>query len=105
SNSLLLLTTSVAERVLETIKSRCHTIAVAVMAKDSLAQHLKNVYNADTKDAHVLAYYSEGCLGKAVGLKDDFIKRRDEVLDQFVFSPWNEAYMKETLADKSKVHE
>jgi DNA polymerase-3 subunit delta' len=104
-NSLLLLTTSVAERVLETIKSRCHTIAVAVMPKDSLAQHLKNVYNANTSEAHVLAYYSEGCLGKAVSLKEDFIKRRNDVLDHFVFSSWNEAFVKETLADKLRARE
>lgn len=105
-NSLLLLTTSVAERVLDTIKSRCHTITVSALPKDSLAEHLKKAYNADTYGAHVLAYYSEGCLGKAVGLKEeDFLKRRDQILDQFVFAPWNEAFIKEVVADKLKARE
>ena len=105
-NSLLLLTSSTPDKVMDTIKSRCHIVPFLPVDKNRLAKYLVDQCHEDPIHAQVLAQFSEGALNKALRLQgDDFIKRRNEVLDSFIFSPWNENYVKALLADKTQTRE
>ncbi|OGX39713.1 MAG: hypothetical protein A3G91_02370 [Omnitrophica WOR_2 bacterium RIFCSPLOWO2_12_FULL_50_9] len=108
SSSLLLLTTSVPERILETIRSRCHMVRFLYFSERVLAEALCASSGAkQEKDrAHVLAYLAGGCLGKARRLQDqEIFKVRDEMIDQFLLSGNREVLTKKILADKQKTRE
>ena len=86
ANSLLILTTAVPERVLETVKSRCHVIPFAPASQRALAARLVQYYDEDKDQAHFLAYFAEGCLGKARRLKEDGLcATKDEIIDRYIF--------------------
>ncbi len=105
-NSLLILTTSAPDKVLDTIKSRCHIIPFLPASREDIKNYLIKNNRENALKADVLAQCSQGSLGKAQRLQEEnFIKYRDEVLDRFVFASWNEAFVKETLADKIKTRE
>ncbi len=108
SRSLLLLTTSVPERILETIRSRCHMVRFFCFSERVLAEALCASSGAkQEKDrAHVLAYLAGGCLGKARRLQDqEIFKVRDEMIDQFLLSGNREVLTKKILADKQTTRE
>jgi len=102
-NSLLLLTTSVPEKNLGTIRSRCHAIYFPVPTNDYLAARLEKDYNEEEQSAHVLGYFAEGCLGTAKKLKEErFFETKNEIIDDFILSDSGEPYIKTLLNDKDK---
>ena len=105
-DSVFILTTAVPERILGTVKSRCHSIHFFPLGQDTLAQELRDSDFPDEDSAHFYAFYSEGCAGKARSLHEaGFLLRKNEVVDQIVFQRDSEAYLKTLLADKEKTHE
>ena len=106
ANSLLILTTAVPERVLETVKSRCHVIPFAPASQRALAARLVQYYDEDKDQAHFLAYFAEGCLGKARRLKEDGLcAAKDEIIDRYILGREREALIKTIGADKAKTRE
>ena len=100
-SSLLLLTTSVPERILDTVKSRCHTIYFVPFSQRSLMRRLSEFYKEDDLQSHFLAYFSEGCLGKAKKLKENkMFQWKNKIIDEFISSEVNEHFIKEILIDK-----
>ena len=105
-NSLLILTTAVPERVLETVKSRCHVIPFVPASQRALAARLVQYYDEDKDQAHFLAYFAEGCLGKARRLKEDGLcATKDEIIDRYILGREREALIKTIGADKVKTRE
>jgi len=104
-NTLMILTTSVPEANLDTIKSRCHIIkffpsAVNRITKILTDEGLKN------EDALFLAIYSEGCLGKSRKLiKDDIIARRIKILDEMLINRHNDTFLKELSGEPQETVE
>jgi len=95
ANTLMILTTSVPEVNLDTIKSRCHIIKFFPSATGQIEGALmeEGVKNGD---AHFLALYSEGCLGKARSLiKQDILTERRRILEEMLLNRNNEAFLKE----------
>jgi len=107
ASSLLLLTTSVPENVLDTVKSRCHTIHFFPTDHEALAQDLIKHYDEDAFKAHFFAYYSHGAFGQALKLREgNFFERKNVIIDKFMLSVQpNDAFVKEVLADKVKTKE
>ncbi len=102
-NSLLLLTTSVLEKILSTVRSRCHVMHFLSPSRAVLADQLMNDCVKDRKEAHFLAYFAEGCFGKAKKLKNDkILAQRDAVVDRFILSREAEEFAKKILTDKAK---
>ena len=99
ANTLMVLTTSVPEANLDTIKSRCHIVkffpsSVNRIAKLLVDEGIKN------EDAHFLAVYSEGCLGKTRKLiKQEIISQRRKVLDEMLLNRNNDSFLKSLSAD------
>ena len=105
-NSLLILTTAVPERVLETVKSRCHVMPFVPASQRALAARLVQYYDEDKEQAHFLAYFAEGCLGKARRFKEDGLcAAKDEIINRFILGREREALIKTIGADKVKVRE
>ncbi|MDP8266298.1 MAG: DNA polymerase III subunit [Candidatus Aceula meridiana] len=106
SNSLILLTTSVLERVLSTVKSRCQLMSFFPLGPKELKKSLIKEHKQGDEISHFLAYSSEGCLGKISeqDFKDIFI-RKNRVIDEFVFAPDAEEYIKEIVRDKAEAKE
>lgn len=99
ANTLMILTTSVPEANLDTIKSRCHIIKFFPSSVDRIAQLLMDE-GVSTQDARFLAVYSEGCLGKTRKLmKQEIITRRRKVLDEMLLNRNNDSFLKELSSD------
>src|SRR3989344_7928131 len=106
AHSLLLLTTSVPEKNLATIRSRCQAIYFFPYANGKLADYLINDYHIEEPAAYFLASFTEGCLGRAQQLhQDNLLPRKNEIIDNVIFSPDSEAYFKKVLADKEQTKE
>lgn len=123
ASSLLLLTTSSAENVLETIRSRCHAVNFFSSSNEELEVSLKARYNAQPvarpasgggeagpsfppEELHFLAYMAEGCPGKAQRLADDKVpSRKNAYIDQFLLSAHSEDFINTIAADKDRLKE
>ena len=81
-NTLMILTTSVPEANLDTIRSpRCHLVKFFPSSINPL--HSPKILTDEGlahQDAQFLAFYSEGCLGKTRGklIKQEIVRRRRE---------------------------
>ena len=103
ANTLMILTTSVPEANLDTIKSRCHTIKFFPSSVNRIARLLMDEGIKDP-DAHFLAFYSEGCLGKTRKLiKQDIVLRRRKVLDEMLLNRNNDSFLKELSSDPMEI--
>lgn len=106
ANSLLILTTAVPERVLATVKSRCHVMSFVPASQRALAARLVQYYDEDKDQAHFLAYFAEGCFGKARRFKEDGLcAAKDEIIDRYILGREREALIKTIGADKTKTRE
>src|SRR5450631_1688723 len=75
-NTLMILTTSVPEANLDTIKSRCHIVKFFPSSVNRISKILTDE-GVKKEDALFLAVYSEGCLGKTRKLiEQEIIPRR-----------------------------
>jgi len=103
ADSLLLLTTSVPEKNLDTIKSRCHMIHFPPVSGNNLAGQLSKDHDVDEVSAHFLAYFAQGCPGAARKLKDDcFIEKRNGMIDRFILNRPDDSFIKEISSDKEQ---
>jgi len=94
-STLMLLTTSVPEANLDTIKSRCHIVTFFPSSVNRIAKLLMDE-GVKGQDAHFLASFSEGCLGKTRKLiKQEIILLRRKVLDEMLLNRQNDNFIKE----------
>ncbi len=104
--SLLILTTAIPERIPETIRSRCRRMSFVPLSQRELAARLIQYYDKDKRQAHFLAYFAEGCPGKARALRKSGIdKTKDEIIGRFILGGERESLIKEVLSDKIKTKE
>jgi len=98
-NTLMILTTSVPEINLDTIKSRCHIVKFFPSSVNRIAKLLADE-GIKKEDARFLAVYSEGCLGKTRRLiKEEMIIQRRKVLDEMLLNRNNDNFLKELSAN------
>jgi DNA polymerase III subunit delta' len=99
ANTLMILTTSVPEANLDTVKSRCHIVKFFPSSVNRIAAFLADE-GVNNEEAHFLAVYSEGCLGKTRKLmKQEIILRRRKVLDEMLLNRHNDSFLKELSAN------
>jgi DNA polymerase-3 subunit delta' len=99
ANTLMILTTSVPELNLDTIKSRCHIVKFFPSSVDRITKVLMEE-ELEPKDARFLAVYSEGCLGKTRKLiKQEIIPQRKKVLDEMLLNRHNDSFLKDLSSD------
>lgn len=101
--TLLLLTSAVPEQVLETIRSRCHTVPFFPMDEKTLAARLEEEGAAAKPAARFLARFAQGCPARAFRLLgEDFFTRKNEIIDHMIFEHDHEKFLKGILNDKDK---
>lgn len=101
SNSLIILTTTAVDKMLDTIKSRCHYIYFHPLAQAQVVQTLLDTHAVNETQAHFLAYFSDGCVGKAKRLQEsDLWAVKNKAIDAFILSVNSDDYIKGVLADK-----
>jgi len=99
ANTLMVLTTSVPEANLDTIKSRCHLVKFFPSSVNRIVKILTDE-GCKSEDARFLAVYAEGCLGKTRKLiQQEIIPRKRKVLDEMLLNRNNDNFLKELSAD------
>ena len=103
ATSVLLLTTSVPEKLLPTVRSRAQAVHFLSESNEKILQYLEGKYVESFSSSHFLSYFAEGCLSKAERLREEgFFETKNEFLDEFLFKSDSEAFIKEMGADKDK---
>jgi DNA polymerase III subunit delta' len=101
ANTLMILTTSVPEANLDTVKSRCHIVKFFPSSVNRMAKFLADE-GVRAEDAHFLAVYTEGCLGKTRKLMGQgIILRRRKVLDEMLLNRHNDNFLKELSSSQA----
>ena len=86
-HSLIILITDKPNLLFKTITSRCKTVKFYPMPRKELEEVLRSNYAIEPSLAHFLAYFCEGRLGSALGLKDtDIIREKNSVIDKFILT-------------------
>jgi len=102
-SSLLVLTSSVPEKLLGTVRSRCHAVRFFPWTKERLIKSLGDEYSVGKEEGQFLAYFCEGFIGRARQIKDDdLFNEKNEILDNVLFSSENEHYLKGVLKDRQQ---
>jgi DNA polymerase-3 subunit delta' len=100
--TLMILTTSVPEANLDTIKSRCHIVKFFPSPVNRTIRFLTEE-GIPHQDAHFLAVYGEGCLGQIRRLVDqDILKNKQNFLDELLLNGRNEEFLKGLADDPSR---
>ena len=104
ATSFLILTTSVVEKLLDTVRSRCHVMVFPALSSRKLAQIMKKDYAMEDSQAYCLASMAQGCPSIARRLFDGgFLKRKNTAIDELFFAGDNEAYWKKVLSDRQEI--
>lgn len=108
ASSLLFLTTSARENVLDTIQSRCHVVKFFSGSNEALELSLKSEYNdrLSETETHFLAYMAEGCPGQAHQLMlNKLPQKKNAYIDQFLLAPHSDEFINKIAADKDQLRE
>ena len=106
TDTLMILTTSSPENVLATVKSRCHAIYFPPASHHQLVSLLVQKYQLPPESSHVIGFFAQGCLGRALNLyQTKFLERKNEIIDQLILRKDSENYLKAVLSDKEKIPE
>ena len=83
-DSLIVLITEKPAVLLKTIISRCKIIRFPPLPRHALKLILSNEYGIEAGEAHFLAHYCEGSMGRALTLRaQDIMRRKNAVIDEF----------------------
>jgi DNA polymerase-3 subunit delta' len=104
-HTLIILTAAVPGKLFRTITSRCHEVRFFPFGYARLVTHLENEYDVAAREADILAKFSGGSPGRAIELKEDFIARKNALLEEFVFRSASEAVLKKFSAEKDSARE
>ncbi|MBF0522692.1 MAG: hypothetical protein HQL24_06510 [Candidatus Omnitrophica bacterium] len=104
-NSLLILTTSAVEKNLDTIVSRCHAVYFPSLSQQGLKKYLMGQGQTGL-EAHFLAYFAQGCLGKIEELeRNKIFERKNVMINSFVYAQGDEKFLEGVLEDKTQTKE
>ena len=105
-NTVLILTATDGDMLLDTIKSRCRVVALRPVATEVIEKHLLKVGDVSAETAHTLAHIANGRIGWAISAASDpaIIAGRNDVLatlDQALVASIVERFkLADTLARK-----
>jgi DNA polymerase-3 subunit delta' len=103
--TLLILTTSQAGLLLPTIVSRCQPVHFFPLGDAELADQIKSEYHVGSVEASILARFGEGSPGRSRELGSEFLKKKNAMIDRFVFSRDGDGAIKAYCADRDSARE
>ena len=105
-DTLIILTTAMADHLLATVRSRCQVINFFGLTKDRLKKYFAADESLSDAQSQFLAYFAEGCPGRiAPEDRREIFRRRNEAVDQFIFAQNEDRYLKSVLADPVRAAE
>lgn len=105
-NTLIILTTSLVDNVLTTIRSRCQVFYFFPLSVNELKKKFLAEKRFNDAEARFFAYFSQGCPGRIEDREHkEILKRRNEAIDQFISSANDDPYLKKILADRAQTAE
>src|SRR6185295_1190990 len=73
---------------------------------ETILQYLEGEYVESFSSAHFLAFAAEGCLKKALRLKEEgFFEQKNVYLDEFLYHSDSEKFIKDIALDKEKARD
>lgn len=103
AQTLIFLTTSVAELCLDTIKSRCHIIHFFGKSHAQLTKMLMESFSLDEVSAQSLAFFADGSFPRAKRLYEaKFHQQKNKMIDEIVMKRSSEEFLRKTLSDKEQ---
>lgn len=103
--TLLILTTSAADRLLPTVLSRCQQVLFFPLSHGELAEWVKNEYHVESPDAQILARLADGSPGLAREQGKDFIRKKNEIINRFILGPADDATIKAYCGDRDQARQ
>ena len=101
--TLMILTTSVPELCLDTIKSRCQVVHFFPRSQASLTRELMNDLSLDEASAHALAFFADGSLARAKTLYEaKFSIKKNKIIDEMIMKRDSEDFLRKVLSDKEE---
>lgn len=101
--TLIFLTTSVAELCLDTIKSRCHIVHFFGKSQPQLTRDLMQQFSLDEVGAQSLAFFAEGSFPKAKALYEaKFNQLKNRIIDEMIMKRNSDEYLRKALSDKEE---
>ena len=83
SDTVLILLTSSAGKLLPTIRSRCSAVPFGPLPRELVAEHVQRERKLDAPTADLLAVLSGGSLGRALSLDVAGLSARKDVIERF----------------------
>jgi len=99
-DTLLILTTSVPERLLATVTSRCHQVFFFPMGNAELARWVQNEYHTGSLEAGILAQLAQGSPGRVRERGVDLLAMKNEMIDRFILARADAGVIKQYCEDK-----
>ena len=101
--TLMILTTSVPELCLDTIKSRCQGVNFYPLAQSVITKDLMSELSLDEPSAQTLAYFSQGSMLKARSMNEEkFSLRKNKIIDEMVMKRHSDEFIRKVLSDKEE---
>ena len=107
-DTVLILVTAVPHRLLDTIRSRCHTVIFTPLSEEEARRHARETLRLDDDAARIMAVLSGGSVGRAIALMEDFDDVRAtarEIQERVLsgdFQPFVEAFSKIKESDLAR---
>ena len=103
ADTMLVLTTSTPENILDTVRSRCHTVYFPSLSDYELAGRLERDDGMTRPEARLYTYFAQGSLEAVEQLQEaDFVDGKNDLIDEFVLERPTEDRIKELVKDKGK---
>jgi DNA polymerase III subunit delta' len=80
--SIIILLTSSPQSLLPTIRSRCQSLRFEGIPNELIVEELKSRRGLSSEESMMMAFLSEGSLGRALNLDDEVISVRNELINR-----------------------
>jgi DNA polymerase-3 subunit delta' len=102
-DTLMILTTTVPEMCLDTIKSRCHVVHFFPKSYHDVASQLEAEHQLNAVDAQCLVFFAQGSVSRAKSLLDgNFIAKKNKIINEMIMKRDSEEFLRKTLSDKEE---
>ncbi len=103
--SLVILTAVRSEGVLPTVLSRCKIIRFGPIPDAVIQKYLKTALDLSAENCLTLSRLCHGSLGKALSMKEDFLKQKQETLKHFLERAFHIDEEREAFKNKEELFE
>lgn len=83
-NSVIILISSLSDQIIPTVKSRCQIINFNKLANKEVEHFLESTMELDSEQIKLIVRISDGSIGKALEIDNDFLELRSEYINEIL---------------------